>query len=451
MSTATWVGLFRNALCCVKDLFPSAPFLSSPIVSTPLGLLPPFSLLPYLSRVIPEDVLEAVAMTTVLEAMICPLQFYAMIYLTMAGYSGITSYLEKAKTVPKWAADIEDLKESKKKDALIKAEAPSSPGIRKSARKRTPAKREDVSTSPEAVTRSLAFLEIGLQQYKQEIMSDLVESVCCLMIGPCFLWLGCNSLHVTTTPHIGGITGVINALIIMEAALVPLLFGMGRAVGSAKAKAEEMESIKEDAYESTLNLPDSTDLKFKTVFDYVTDAVVLRDEIGVSDNDEGDEKAYDLTLTTGFGLKSGKSPACYPWYGDEGSIQESYEAIAAGVDAMLDTQSLLSSGLPMIEAGGEHAALNKYRDYMYLLLNLLAFWGYLMAPITFYLPETSNSTINTVATLGMADSEADWLGNFVGDLCWTIEPAIILFGGWFVQKMLVGGEDVAKGKKEKSD
>eukprot|EP00633_Aureoumbra_lagunensis_P002080 CAMPEP_0197293612 /NCGR_PEP_ID=MMETSP0890-20130614/29351_1 /TAXON_ID=44058 ORGANISM="Aureoumbra lagunensis, Strain CCMP1510" /NCGR_SAMPLE_ID=MMETSP0890 /ASSEMBLY_ACC=CAM_ASM_000533 /LENGTH=195 /DNA_ID=CAMNT_0042768511 /DNA_START=365 /DNA_END=952 /DNA_ORIENTATION=+ len=52
-------------------------------------------------------------------------------------------------------------------------------------------------------------------------------------------------------------------------------------------------------------------------------------------------------------------------------------------------------------------------DAAVLLLNIIAFFGYLVFPATYFGPF-------------VRDSYTIWLGNFAGDLAWTIEPALVL-------------------------
>jgi len=38
--------------------------------------------------------------------------------------------------------------------------------------------------------------------------------------------------------------------------------------------------------------------------------------------------------------------------------------------------------------------------------------------------------------LGYGNSDADWGGNFAGDLMWTVEPVVILASPYFIKKMI---------------
>jgi hypothetical protein len=64
-------------------------------------------------------------------------------------------------------------------------------------------------------------------------------------------------------------------------------------------------------------------------------------------------------------------------------------------------------------------------DLVYFLLNFIAGHGYMMGILAFYLP-TNNSYLLKLYFLGFSHSDADWYGNFTGDLAWTIEPVLIL-------------------------
>ena len=66
-----------------------------------------------------------------------------------------------------------------------------------------------------------------------------------------------------------------------------------------------------------------------------------------------------------------------------------------------------------------------FLDLVYFLLNLIAGHGYMMGILAFYLP-TNNSYLLKLSFLGFSHSDADWYGNFAGDLAWTIEPALVL-------------------------
>lgn len=71
-------------------------------------------------------------------------------------------------------------------------------------------------------------------------------------------------------------------------------------------------------------------------------------------------------------------------------------------------------------------ALGDYRmgwlEVVLTALNVAAFVGYAVFPVTYLVPAP------TLAALSWwpGNDPAEWLGNFVGDFCWTVEPALLL-------------------------
>jgi len=69
----------------------------------------------------------------------------------------------------------------------------------------------------------------------------------------------------------------------------------------------------------------------------------------------------------------------------------------------------------------------------YLMLNLVAFWGYLVGPLTFFVrPDhvLSKFTLVNIAAArfsGLDDMDNMWWGVLFGDIAWTIEPVLIMF------------------------
>lgn len=145
---------------------------------------------------------------------------------------------------------------------------------------------------------------------------------------------------------------------------------------------------------------------------------------------------YELSLFEGFGSESEKNSTLYPWWGgaekdfDE-LTKEAFGTVVSGIEAVSDSNALIHDALPFIQGGGERLALEVYRLWAYFFLNFFAFYGYLMAPVTYYTPVGHNG-LSDFLKFRMSDEDADWAGNFAGDLCWTIEPALILFGGWLI-------------------
>ena len=359
-----------------------------------------------------------------------------------------------------WSESLEKVKKQVFKeygmsDAAFKG--PDSPS-RRSTRKKTPSKpKTSVSPYPSSViVCSLTFLSTSLSEQKSKLNRDLVESCACLVIGPCFIWLAANSLHVTETPYIGGIDGVILALIFMELALLPLLYFMKTDATTEREAGSSMMDLADKCWDGDFKFKDE-----KEVFEYVSAAVAVRAETvepadddktpKKKDRDADDEALYDKGLFEGFGQDSCKNDVLYPWYGKDSTpsaevVLEAFHTVASGVDAMSTSGGLVLDAAPLVQGGGERRHVDGLRSWLYVFLNFAAFYGYALSIIVYYLPSGASALADALK-LGMADEAADWWGNFAGDLCWTIEPAMIIWGGGLVDMFLRTGV----GEKVKSD
>lgn len=75
-------------------------------------------------------------------------------------------------------------------------------------------------------------------------------------------------------------------------------------------------------------------------------------------------------------------------------------------------------------------------DVVLFLLNVIAGYGYLMGILAYYYlwPSSSSPPPSWVQTIcfHLPADDADWIGNFAGDLAWTIEPLLILSAPFFL-------------------
>ena len=76
-----------------------------------------------------------------------------------------------------------------------------------------------------------------------------------------------------------------------------------------------------------------------------------------------------------------------------------------------------------------------YREYLYFILNFIAFYGYLMGIIVYYVEEENEPSGIRSLKFGASHEIADWTGNFAGDFMWTLEPMIILSSPFFLNRM----------------
>lgn len=84
---------------------------------------------------------------------------------------------------------------------------------------------------------------------------------------------------------------------------------------------------------------------------------------------------------------------------------------------------------------GQKLSNEFYLNLLYFILNFIAGYGYMMGIFTFCFPHTA-ATVPfwlQIIYFGLTPSQADWWGNFAGDLSWTIEPFIVLLLAYYSQ------------------
>lgn len=126
------------------------------------------------------------------------------------------------------------------------------------------------------------------------------------------------------------------------------------------------------------------------------------------------------------------------------SIQSELDIIMTSKDA--EQFDMLSEEL---NYNARKERLEGWREYIYFILNLLAFYGYLLAVIVYIWDDESNQPgyiyIDQIK-LGWTNDYADWAGNFLGDFMWTIEPIIILSSPFLIALTLPQKKMMKKAK-----
>ena len=88
--------------------------------------------------------------------------------------------------------------------------------------------------------------------------------------------------------------------------------------------------------------------------------------------------------------------------------------------------------------------LTTYLDATTFTLNAIAFVGYGMFPVTYFIPE---ATLSTWAPAWPGHDAAQFWGNLAGDVAWTIEAALLIVVPMVINTML-GAAPTSKSKKE---
>jgi hypothetical protein len=371
------VQFLRNAMCCCKDLHLFGDtFLHE---SKHTALL--------------YDFPEPMNKTTPLELLICVTQLYASVSTTRSGYRLIMgSGYGKLRRV----------------NRLIKLHSKSA-------------------------TLSDRIVHERLVEERQAALRSIFIGINVFCIGCSFFWLFANSLHVTETDWIGGVPALIHALTVMEVCLVPLLYfmledGFGQLAKSKRMKELVLvlrrgggvpeEALNAEAYSWIVadGYPNGWNPFWVHEFDALLDA--LPDEI--SETKKLNEEITMLNTTLEAITRKGK-----------GTNKEQESALSLALEK---TAARLEEEVPVLRIEG-------YREFCYFVLNFIAFYGYLLGVVVFYYDkEDFQPTYVRELKLGMTNADADWHGNFAGDLMWTIEPIVILASpmlmGWMKPKII---------------
>jgi len=263
----------------------------------------------------------------------------------------------------------------------------------------------------EKKTTTTTLVSIQEQRYEKDITDcyrNMFIGFLVLCIGIAFFWLFANSLHITQTDWIGGLPGLIHALTIMEMALVPLLYFMISDSIRLIGKAAVMEYLAQ--------ILQNCSSKGVIPSEIITDSVltVLQED---GDDDpfwNGKTQIYDDNDDDAWMADLSKNLELWTEKGDEKSTTT--------------TKLQLQEKATHLATRAVVTRYEAYRELVYFVLNFIAFYGYFLGILTYYNTENEGeeSASIRILKLGMTHTDADWTGNFTGDLMWTIEPMIIL-------------------------
>ncbi|KAG7362209.1 hypothetical protein IV203_025875 [Nitzschia inconspicua] len=374
------VQFLRNALCCVKDLhwFPDS------VIHKEYGAYE------YLFKgyvTIPEP-LDKISL---LEFIISWTQLYAFLSTTFAGIQLTWKSVGKLRRIVR-------LMESR----LDKND------------KNT--KKDDDKKSIEATANRL--VNESLMQQAKAAIRGVVVGILVTPIGIAFFWLFSNSWHVTETPWIGGLLGLIDALTVMELCLLPLL---GYMLVDARDYFGKVRDTKKciQAVESK-EILSSTDSITLTNYELMHPEWVPFWEGGVSPlaspmTPSEETKSIDKEIAT---VQNNLSKLFIKEEKDKKDDNEKEQKIR---------QETLEKSVQTMKASLYELNVKGYRELVYFVLNFIAFYGYLMGITAFYFPDDeAQPTYVRHMKFGYGNAIADWTGNFAGDLMWTIEPLVIL-------------------------
>jgi len=244
-----------------------------------------------------------------------------------------------------------------------------------------------------------------------------------MAIGIAFFWLFANSFHVTQTPWLGGVPGLIHALTVTEVGLLPLLVYMWRDSGEQLKRADQIQALaqrilqQQHQQQQTTTALDPTDidlpsLEALTGFLPFWDAGVgpfdlqplpTEEQLVLDETRKLQTSLRQLTTTTASSSKDDDD--------DDDENQTSFWQDKAH-ELQVTSQQVRWEG---------------YREFIYFVLNTVAFYSYMFCILVWYFDDDANKPTHVQYIMfGLDNAAADWHGNFWGDLMWTIEPIVIL-------------------------
>jgi hypothetical protein len=347
----TVVQFVRNALCCCKDLH----LFANTKLQDPTHTAEYYNFPPPLDK------------TTPLELLISTTQLYACASTTLSGYRLI---MESGYGKLRRISQLMHIHESQSKHSLADKLVMSS------------------LLEAQAAARKSMFIGFNV-----------------ISIGISFFWLFANSLHVTETDWIGGVFGLIQALTIMEACLVPLLYYMLQDGYSLLSKANRLQAL----------------------VGKLQSGSVVESDLTV--------ETYQWIVTNGWTpfwtLDYGPVEPLPDQVTETKSVNEEVQKLSTTLNAITskkkDMSTVLTNAAARLESEVSMLRMEGYREFLYFLINWIAFYGYLLGIIVYYYDEDEFTPTHVWhLKAGMKNEDADWYGNFAGDLMWTIEPIIIL-------------------------
>lgn len=275
----------------------------------------------------------------------------------------------------------------------------------------TKVRKSQKQTSSNKSSKAEEIMDKKLASDKDSAFKSIIIGVCVLPIGIAFFWLFANSLHVTSTDWVGGLPALMFALAVMEVALVPLLYYM---IIDGSDKISNSQAMKTLALKSL----EETDIDLK-IFGFL----IIDYNPFWSEEKESSKDSKFLQQQFNKEIKN---------------IQTRLTAFFTSKDKQIES---ISSDL---SRQSSESKMEGYREYVYFILNALAFYGYFLGIVVYLWEEQHEPTYINQIKLGMTHQDADWRGNFLGDFMWTIEPLIILFSPFLMKRFLPSNDKMKK-------
>jgi len=398
------VALIRNGACCVKDLR-LLPYsvLHDPSYTAKFYRFPG----PHLDQ------------TTPLEVIISLAQLYGCISLSLAGLKmlsskGVFKLLRLNRTADLFQAANRarrEKRETEEKEASSKKQSSSKPDTTANTCDTTDTKADSTNadTAEEFIRKSLA-------QEANAALRGTWEGMALFVTGVGFFWFSAHSLHVTGTGWIGGLPAFIHALLMMQMALVYFLYTMYKDSARNIRRSKQALLVIEE-----LSAIDDMNKKYKKDKN--------KKEVAVVETRWLTFETYNLLLGDDWNPFWAKGDVSSVDRMAEGKMfEKEIELLKSNVKSFTESEVIMDSKTAArLEKRAETFKWEGYREFGSLIFNCFAFYGYAMALVSYYFDdeETQPGYIKN-CKFGYSNMDADWTGNFVGDVMWTVEPIFIV-------------------------
>lgn len=372
MSNSVYTQLLRNFLCVVKALLPASSFLLRPLFSLAPAPLNEVNGLEY-----------AIAIT----------QLGAVVFNIVACYTdmiqGYREYLRSCKSLV----------------ALDKL--------------------------------SIHGGTVGSGEYtvlKHALQSDLKVGNVRFWIGVCEFFIGCaftflmaNSLHLRSPSHPWPL---IHAVTVMEMCMIYILWIMWEAVIKQMSKGVKLSELA-----VRLKQAQGTKLSTQKVLEIASDCGYLDNLMeAYMLSEPGYTPVYRRSTILIDGLRE-----------DLKLIHNNMDDSGNGSPIMVNDPSTIVDSNPTfthkrkkqpvhsgiivsdLQAKATICYVEAVIDSFLFILNFIAGYGYFMGVLACYHPQPIEGSFVDALLLGFTSVDADWYGNFMGDLAWAIEPLVIIF------------------------
>lgn len=373
-----WVQFFRNLFCVLKSLVPKNHAIQK-------------TFLPFYFSVGP------IASTTIIESLIGLSQLGAVVFNSTAGvkniYNGFKDLI--------WARNFRSQYVSRIKQVSF-------PDLKET------------------------IIIQDLNNYINTLIHKIIGGFGDLIVGIAFLFLFLNSFHIHFETHP---KPLIDALIWMEIALVYFLYIMFQQCFNSKSQSLKLEELSNNLRNRSISITDEISfcdsVKALGYENHLMDALMIMDTNykPVYRGDKVKEKDTKKLMKDTY---SQLNKTLKQFYIDEFDDCNKDKIKKNGKEEDKDDTNKEKES-KRVYLNYDNAATNctKVADeflsklslqIIYFLLNGVAWYGYLLGILAFYTP---NELV--ILKFGYPDDVADWWGNFIGDLAWTIEPLIILW------------------------